>query len=181
MTVALPRNRIGNFTGLDFVAEEVAPDMIASDSGRSKSVRHLYRPRWTTLPGIEALSQEWIVETLSRLQRIATLPTNWDNEGSPRMDPSLVQSAEMLLSRLLATWEEFLPAPDVCPISGGHFQFEWQVGGRYLEIQFCEPDVLIFLTEESTPQGLIMISGEFPAARLDQTRRLLYWLIGKRD
>jgi hypothetical protein len=169
---------VPSFTSPGRVVKDVLRDIIASSSSVSRFFAPPGAKGSTTVSDIEATSQDWLIAAASRLQKVAALPANWDNEGSPGTDQSLVACAESLLRRLQRTWEDYLPAPSVCPIAGGYFQFEWQVGGRYLEIQFTDPETLIFLTEEQTPQGPIMISGEYPASRLDQTRRLLLWLVG---
>ena len=131
----------------------------------------------TTIEESDAPKLYWMMATLSRLKGVAGLPANWDNEGSAPTDTSLLASAVNLLIRLMTTWPENVPVPAVCPIAGGQFQFEWQLGKKYLEIQFFTPDTVAFLTEEVTQQGPIIISGEYPLSRLDQSKRLINWLI----
>ena len=130
--------------------------------------------RLTTFPEMQA--SDWIDAALIRLNDVAELPANWDNEGSPRTSNELVVAAFELLVNLGGTFAEPLPAPDVCSIAGGGFQFEWSVRDRHLELIFVEEKRLFFLQEEETDQGLVMSSGEFPMKMFSETRRWLEWL-----
>jgi hypothetical protein len=70
--------------------------------------------------------------------------------------------------------QDNLPAPYVCPISGGSFQLEWISADRHLEIEFLDGSRTAFLQEE---RGNIIDSDEVPLARMDKITKLLEWFI----
>ena len=173
MTTSMLQDRLTTVTIPEMVGEEAVP---ASRESYSIVCEGTERTS-TTIEKIDAPDPYWMMATLSRVRRVAGVPATWDNEGSAPRGTSLLASAVNLLIRLMTTWPENVPVPAVCPIAGGQFQFEWQLGKKYLEIQFFTPDTVAFLTEEVTQQGPIIISGEYPLSRLDQSKRLINWLI----
>ncbi|KPJ53889.1 MAG: hypothetical protein AMS16_05035 [Planctomycetes bacterium DG_58] len=130
-----------------------------------------------TFPGIPSDGRAWVYETLRRVEEIAQLPTNWDGDGSPPSDPTIIVAAEQLLTSLFGTVDEDVPVPDVVPVSGGGFQFEWTVKERHLEIEFASSRTVYFLRASPCFQGPVIASGEYPIVATGETRGLLRWLL----
>ncbi len=85
--------------------------------------------------------------------QLASLPNDWDGEGSPPPLPRVLATARSLLTRLRY---EQIPSPFVAPLSGGGLQLEWQYEGRELEIVLWEPtgfEYLKVFSDESMEEG----------------------------
>ncbi len=129
--------------------------------------------RSTTSEEIALDDQDWQREFCTRLATIASLPDNWDYEGSPRTDRAILAAAMNLARRLHL---EDLQVPFICPIGGGGIQFEWTQGGKHLEIELLHGDRIAFLKETQGPQGQVALeSGEFDSKEIGQIRQLLGW------
>lgn len=137
------------------------------------------KPAGTTSDAIREDGSAWVHRALESLGEIAALPENWDGEGGPPVDRCLLVVAQRLLERLRGNVEFDVPPPEVSPIQGGAFQLEWQVRKRYLEFEFSHSQKLLFLTDEDTPRGAIITSGECPLELADKARELLSWLMGR--
>ena len=81
----------------------------------------------------------------------------------------------LMLLHLRETAQSDVPAPSICPIAGGSFQFEWTSEQKHLEMEFLDECRIVFLKEEIGPQAITMDSGELPLSRIDAVRQLLDW------
>lgn len=150
------------------------------------SAREMTRRTWqslfvlvnTTTPEVSAEGDEWIKGVLPRLNHVAALKDNWDEEGSPGPDPRVIDAANQLLTRLQDSLLGAVPIPFVCPIAGGGIQFEWSRSQKHLEIELLDATTIAFLKEELTPKGEVMESGEYPIEDAEITRQLLDWFTG---
>ena len=129
-------------------------------------------PHSDSVVGSSDRQDAWIQAAIPLIEQVASLPGNWDTEGSRPPDPTAVKAAEELLDRLRDSDLGALPAPFVCPIAGGGIQLEWESSGKYLEIEFLDGGMALYLKEK---QGESMESGEFPATDAGLARQLLEW------
>ena len=131
----------------------------------------------STFPCTEDDSDNWIVQSLVRIELVSQIPRNWDGEGSLGIDDSVHNAAIALIVRLYRTLPVRVPVPFVCPILGGGMQFEWTCGGRHIELELLDSSTVAFLKEQSDRGEQRMQSGEYALTDIEQTCRLLTWLI----
>lgn len=129
-----------------------------------------------TMHEVEAFGNAWIPHAVKCLDMVAALPDNWNDEGSPKTDPKIIDAAKELLRRIGLAGNVAVPAPDACPIPGGRFQFEWEYACKTLDLEFMDETTLCFLTTRQTPEGNILTSGEYPQRLLGETLKWLDWL-----
>lgn len=103
------------------------------------------------------------------LAELATLPDNWDGYGSPGLQAAAVKAAFQLLA---AVEKEGLPAPHLCPVTGGGVGLAWQVGSRELEVEILPDGTMGYLTVE----GEDMHEGPLSLADVEQVKWLTSWL-----
>ncbi|MCK4625224.1 MAG: hypothetical protein KAV00_07935 [Phycisphaerae bacterium] len=151
------------------------PSIDTTDPQQERRWRQLNTGIVSTTPEVEASRNEWVTQAIPRLQKVAGLAHNWDNQGSPRTDPEIVAAAAYLLKRLQDEPLGDIPVPFVCPIAGGGFQFEWSLGQKHLELELTDKDTIVFLKEEEGPQGERMDSGQYPLNDTERTLQLLDW------
>lgn len=114
-------------------------------------------------------------EALKQLNIIYNLPSNWDSYGSPSLSRELFETALKFVKYIKGSFLE--SEPDVVPVSGGGVQFEWQFGGRELEIEFSNKSMVEYLKvyeDESMEEDAFDVekmSEEFP--------KLFSWLFSK--
>ena len=116
------------------------------------------------------LDENW--ESFQTLEQIRQLPDDWDSYGSPRLSDEIYTNAFAFLCSLL-NHEEF-PEPSIGPVSGGGVQFEWQMGGRELEIEFSEPSQNEFL---KVYEDRRMEEGAFSTHNTDYGWELVVWVM----
>lgn len=114
--------------------------------------------------------RSWLYEAARRLREIRNLAPNWDSYGSPPLNEVVFGSAKEFLFSL----HRDAPSPSVVPVSGGGVQFEWQINGRELEIEFCPDGRIEYLrvSEDET-----MDEGKIPSIKAMQSHALLTWLL----
>jgi hypothetical protein len=124
----------------------------------------------------------WLLKGVQALLKVASLPANWDERGSPSIRPAALHKASQLLAWLAASAArgllcspELLPVPYVIPVSGGGLQLEWQVGSRELEIEFLPDGSALFLrvAGEQLEEGMFPSDPDVP-----QVQELFCWLLG---
>jgi hypothetical protein len=103
----------------------------------------------------------------AELDRLATLPPNWDSQGALPIAPEIIDAARRFVASLPA---DLIIPPSVVPMAKGNLQFEWNEGPRSLELEFEEPTTIHFLKwhpEECVEEeGLISTSDVARAAAL---------------
>ena len=118
---------------------------------------------------ISATEPAWLLKAKYDLNRLATLPENWDSYGSPSIPEVLYKNAENFLRSLEV---EDIEPPFVAPVSGGGIQFEWQNKARELEIEFVQPNVFGYLKiigDEPIDEG------QFSVQNYNSARLLIKW------
>ncbi len=106
------------------------------------------------------------------LDRLASLPANWDREGAPRIDPAIIQAARNFIARLPAN---VAPIPAVVPSAAGNLQFEWSAGRRSLELEIEDPSTIHFLKWD--PNEKVEEEDVFNIEDTDRTVRLIQWFV----
>ena len=128
-------------------------------------------PQFKTDPTYEseqiviAIDPKWLAKAKYDLDRIMSLPENWDNYGSPSIPEVLYENAENFLRSLEI---EDIEPPFVAPVSGGGIQFEWQNKARELEIEFVRANVFGYLKiigDEPVDEGQFSVQ-DYNSARL---------------
>jgi hypothetical protein len=112
---------------------------------------------------VRGTSPRWLSPALQTLQRLASLPENWDSYGAPALDPRSVPAAVSLLSELMSPGT---PAPAIVPTSRGWVQFEWHRPGKDLEVEMLSPTtaMLYYFDEQSGTEREEIMHGRFHAA-----------------
>src|SRR5207244_13379829 len=113
----------------------------------------LPQPAWWTQPPpsqwvevislFDASERPWLLSAADDVLKLATLPDNWDGEGSPRVQPSTLTKAVELLCKLGTAVE---PMSHVSPVPGGGLQLEWFLPDRYLEVEVFPDGSAEYLT-----------------------------------
>ena len=127
-----------------------------------------------TVSQAETMGSRWVAAALKRLEKVASLPDDWDGEGSPATDPEIVIAALDLIDRLVRHGLTGVPAPFVCPIAGGGLQFEWTSPRRHLEIEFVDKQTLVFLRWD-LQSGEEPEADELPVTAVQEVRELIEW------
>ncbi len=117
-----------------------------------------------------ATCQDWLVQTMEKLQALARLPANWDSHGGLALQPAICHAAMAVLG-----WLENheLPVPGVVLGSSGTVQLEWQYDGRELQVEILTPVAIGWLKIAADGS---MEEGHEPATP-EQFRRLTEWLL----
>jgi hypothetical protein len=106
------------------------------------------------------------------LERLGSLPPNWDHEGAPRIDRTVIEAARRFISELP---EDVATVPAVVPMAAGNLQFEWNEGPRSLELEIENPQTIHYL--KWSPTEGIEEEDFFP---IDDTNRavvLIRWFM----
>lgn len=65
-------------------------------------------------------------ELSDRLNRLATLPQNWDSYGAAPISPEAIQTARGILRSVFALGGTSIPLPFVAPSPDGGIELEWK-------------------------------------------------------
>ncbi len=127
----------------------------------------------TSLSAQAAPLSEMLRFGAKRLSELAHLQRDWDSYGSPPIHPAALAAASRALA---AAAVENSPLPFIGPVAGGGIQFEWNAGGRALEIT---------LLPDGSIEYLAVDQGQEREAHVDRdqdstVRGLVRWLVSPR-
>ncbi len=127
----------------------------------------------TSLAAQAAPLSETLQFGAKRLDELARLQRDWDSYGSPPLQPAALGAASRALAVAV---EENAPLPFIGPVAGGGVQFEWEAGGRALEITLLPDGAVEYLAVEN---------GREHEARIDRepglmVRALVRWFVSAR-
>jgi hypothetical protein len=106
------------------------------------------------------------------LDRLASLPENWDREGAPRIDRAVIDAARRFAATLpLAN----APMPAVVPSATGNLQFEWNAGRRSLELEIETPATVHYLKWD--PMEHVEEEDVFDIGDTTRAVRLIDWFV----
>lgn len=100
--------------------------------------------QWSSVIPTGALSQ-WQIQGIKRLNKVLSLPENWDSYGSC---PPTHAAANAAMDLLTGIDIDYFVAPRVVPVSGGGLQLEWEIGERGLELLILDDGSVEYLTTE---------------------------------
>jgi hypothetical protein len=106
------------------------------------------------------------------LDRLASLPPNWDREGAPRIAPSIIEAARAFISCLP---EDIATIPAVVPSAAGNLQFEWTAGRRSLELEIETPATIHYLKWD--PEEGMEEEDVFDIRDTDRAEFLIQWFM----
>ena len=106
------------------------------------------------------------------LDRLASLPANWDHEGAPRIDPGIIRAARRFAASLP---QDIAPVPAVVPSTAGNLQFEWNAGRRSLELEFESPTTVHYLKWDPTLG--VEEEAAFDIGETTRAVRLIRWFV----
>jgi len=106
------------------------------------------------------------------LDRLGSLPPNWDCEGAPRLDPAIIEAAREFISRLP---EDIATIPAVVPSAAGTLQFEWDAGPRSLELEIETPSTIHYLKWH--PEEGVEEEDVFDITDIDRAVLLIQWFM----
>jgi hypothetical protein len=116
---------------------------------------------------------------LKEVAKLARLPANWDGYGSPPVTEHAVRTA---IDLLRAVEGGAVPAPHVCPVTGGGLGILWQASARRLEIEIVPDGSVEYAAltreggeEHAIEEGSVAVSRSEEACHL--VKRLIDWLI----
>ena len=104
------------------------------------------------------------------MQHFATTGTQRD---APSLDQSIVAEARAFVDALP---DNIAPIPAVVPMANGNLQFEWNDGGRGLEIEFEAGQQIRYL--KWAPNEQIEEEGVLPSIDYSSAVRLIRWFTG---
>ena len=110
---------------------------------------------------------------VQELDRLASLPANWDREGAPRIDPAIIRAARHFIARLPPN---VAPVPAVVPSAAGNLQFEWNADRRSLELEIESPETIHYLKWD--PNEKTEEEDVFDIEDIDRTVHLIQWFSG---
>lgn len=96
------------------------------------------------LPSAQSPSSldDWRPAVEAELEKLSSLPRNWDSYGAPPIEPTIIAAARAFMRSLPA---KSTPAPLVVPMSAGNLQLEWHRGKKVLELEFETPHTIRYL------------------------------------
>lgn len=104
------------------------------------------------------------------LDRLASLPSNWDAEGAAPITPKIIKAARDFMSRLP---KNIGGTPAVVPSADGSLQFEWNDGPRSLELEVETTSTIHYLKWH--PEKGIEEEGFFDIHDVDRAVSLIRW------
>ena len=116
--------------------------------------------------------EEFRVGIEEELDRLASLPANWDREGAPQIDPAIIRAARHFIARLPPN---ITPIPAVVPSAAGNLQFEWNAGRRSLELEIESPATIHYLRWD--PNEEVEEEDVFNIEDTDRTVQLIQWFV----
>ena len=106
------------------------------------------------------------------LDRLASLPANWDHEGAPRIDPAIIRAARLCIAR---SPPGLVPIPAVVPSAAGNLQFESIAGHRSLELEIENPSTIRYLKWD--PNEEVEEEDVFDIEDTNRMVRLIQWFV----
>jgi hypothetical protein len=106
------------------------------------------------------------------LDRLASLPANWDHEGAQRIDPAIIRSARRFIAQLPS---DIASIPAVVPSAAGNLQLEWNAGRRSLELEF-ETSTMIHYLKWAPDEG-VEEEDTFNIRDIDHAVFLIQWFM----
>jgi hypothetical protein len=91
----------------------------------------------TTRSAISTPEPAWLNSIERQCWELTNLPANWDTYGAHPVNPITAAAAVEFLRRIVPS--SLKAPPTVVPTSAGGLQFEWNVGGHGLEVDFAGP------------------------------------------
>lgn len=120
---------------------------------------------------IAADKPDWLVVVEHGLQKLKTLPSNWDSYGSPPIFDELIDDAECFLRGL--EMQNIVP-PFVAPLPDGGVHLEWHYSKRELEVEFSNKGNVEYL---KVLNGEPIEEGKFKVNDYNKGRQLINWLL----
>ena len=135
----------------------------------------VFNAQWTSVVTFPSTTGDlnYIREVAAKLNLLADLRHNWDGEGGEPIQGRIITIASELLLPLSRLQP---PIPRIAPVLGGGIQFEWEIGGRELEIEILPNGSVEYLTAE----GDRVQEGRLPDLPTDEVRALAQWLMRRR-
>jgi hypothetical protein len=101
-----------------------------------------------------------------RFETLRRLPENWDSYGAARLDPAVIDRAQLFLARV-----------SVVPCSDGAVQLEWHTHGLDLEIEFTPEGKTEVYASAASDEAEILTDG----AQLQAAQETIATLTAERD
>lgn len=94
-------------------------------------------------------------ELSDRLNRLATLPQNWDSYGAAPINPKTIKRVRSILREIFAVGAKDIPHPFIAPANDGTLVLEWETrNGKELILDVPPDDEpASFLLVEPEAQG----------------------------
>lgn len=108
----------------------------------------------------------------SDIDRLASLPENWDLECAKPIDHAIIDAAKRFigsLSNYIAT------VPSVVPSAAGRLQFEWNEGPRALELEIETPTTIHYLKWD--PEESVEEEDTFDINNIVRAVSLINWFM----
>lgn len=109
----------------------------------------------------------------AEIERLASLPANWDGYGAPALDRDILNAARQFNARLAGS---ITVQPLVVPMSSGVLQFEWHQGQKILELEVEDPATIHYLKWH--PAEGLEEEDVFPIGDTEKAISLIDWFTG---
>jgi len=119
---------------------------------------------------VEVWSPEFKEKVNAELDRLGGFEDNWNSEGAPAIDKTIIESARALVEALP---ENIAVVPAVVPMANRNLQFEWHEDGRSLELEFETAKEIRYLKWD--PRDKVEEEDSFAANDFAQAVRLIRW------
>lgn len=131
----LPRTRrnVHEISDEDWVRDDTAAGMRDEETLSAESLQTAVVPPVEQHPRLVVRGRVpmWVPPTIHQLNKLLSLPRNWDSYGARRIDLPRVRQAFRLLQYVM---HDETPVPSIVPTSNGSLQLEWHIAGIDLEV-----------------------------------------------
>lgn len=114
-------------------------EMVAKDTSTTLTARGTLIGRAGDLP-------TWLESAVKDVNKLISLPQNWDSYGAMQIS---VYNAVAALRLLITIMKDDTPKPAFIPTNQGSVQLEWHTGGIDLEIEILSPHRFFLSFEDS--------------------------------
>lgn len=117
----------------------------------------------------ESPEPSWHRDAVQSVTKLGSLKTNWDGYRSPPIEQAALRKAITLLDAIRSY---DMPAPEICPVTGGGIGIAWQIQTRELEIEILPDGSAEFLMVEREKMEQKTTEGSLPPNPISTMQRL---------
>jgi hypothetical protein len=106
--------------------------------------------------GIQVLREleapNWVLTLLKQIESYTDLTLNWNDRGSRKVTAGRTEAAQEFLRRVYERFGEQIAqaVPSFIPNSAGNIEFDWELGDRFLNVEFVDGRYEVLATVRDT-------------------------------